>query len=248
MAARRQRRLVTLDDFLAAAKETARRIREDNIDVERLIEKLAESAAMRAAEHAAARCREPDKIAELVAREVAKTLGAQLGELVRALEALGSEVSRLREELRSVNEKLARIEAAGRVDTQRNRDPQLPAWAKRLLRLLDNTPYVKLHEAGVDPRVVRSSLSILERLDAVLVETSTGVYLVKSGEWRRLLQRLSAIKQRDEEEALRAAGELAEVVEALLRDNMLYFNNGWRVLRDAVLEPPRPGLGSSTGA
>ncbi len=248
MAARRQRRLVTLDDFLAAAKETARRIREDNVDVERLIEKLAESAARRAAEHAAALCGEPERMAELVAREVAKTLGAQLGELAKALEALGSEVSRLREELKSVNERLARLEAMSRADAQRSRDPQLPAWAKKLLRLLDNAPYVKLHETGIDPRMVRSSLSILGRLDAVLVETSTGVYLVKSSEWRRLLQRLTAIKQRDEEEALRAAGELAEIVEALLRDNLLYFNNGWRVLRDAVLEPPRPGLGSSTGA
>ncbi len=229
----RRGRLTTLDDFLAAAKELARRTREEGVDTETLIARVAEEAARRAAAAANPRLSDEDvaRIARVVSEAVAATISKMLEERLAAINAglksLAEQLERLREEVR-----LAKSSGGGSVRSEE----RLPAWARKLAKLLESSPYVRLHEVGVDTMLVKNP-EILSKLDAVVVETSKGVYMLRRRAWEELLERLRGVKVRDEEEAVRTAGQYAEIVMALMRDNLLYYNNGWRVLRDAFYAP-----------
>ncbi len=235
MPVRRARRTATLDEFFAASRELARRAREEQVDTEALIARVAEEAARRALESRREARLAPEDVtlvaktvSEAVAETVSKMLDERLGELARMVKELAEEVRRLRGDL-------ARLPT--RPQSGERQEERLPPWARRLAKLLAERPYVRLHEEGVDVMRLKTSPGILERLDAVIVETSTGLYLLPRRKWEELVEKLSSAKSRDEEEALRRAGPYAEVVAALLRDNLLYYNNGWRVLRDAVYDP-----------
>ncbi len=231
----RRGRLTTLDDFLAATKELARRTREESIDTETLIARVAEEAARRALSTAASTRVSDEDIAriarvvsETVAATISRLLDERLGAINAGLKSLAEQLERLREEVRQAGSR-------GRVE-QRSGEERLPPWARKLARLLETSPYVRLHEVGVDTMLVKNP-EILSKLDAVIVETSKGVYILRRRDWETLLEKLRSVKVRDEEEAVRTAGQYAEIVMALLRDNLLYYNNGWRVLRDAFYSP-----------
>ena len=237
MPARRPRRTATLDEFFAASRELARRAREEQLDTESLIARVAEEAARRALESSREARLAPEDVtlvaktvSEAVAETVSKMLDERLGELLRMVRELAEEVRRLRGDI-------SRLPAQNLQARRPEPEDRLPPWARRLAKMLAERPYVRLHEAGVDVVRLKTSPEVLEKLDAVIVETSTGLYLLPRRRWEELVEKLSAAKSRDEEEALRRAGPYAEVVAALLRDNLLYYNNGWRVLRDAVYDP-----------
>ena len=229
-------RLTTLDNYLTAAKELARRTREESVDTEALIARVAEEAARRAlAARGTERIADEDveRIARVVSEAVASTVSKLLEEKLAVINAglknLTEQIEKLREEIRSSRGSPGRSESS-RVDDK------LPAWARRLARLLDTSPYIRLHEVGVDTMMVKNP-EILSKLDAVIVETSKGVYMLRRRSWEELLARLRGVRVRDEEEAVRTAGAYAEIVAALLRDNLLYYNNGWRVLKEAYYAP-----------
>ena len=232
----RRGRLTTLDDFLAAAKELARRTREEGIDTETLIARVAEEAARRALSTASsARVSDEDiaRIARVVSEAVAATVSRLLDE---RLDAINAGLKSLAEQLEKLREEVRQAGSRGRMEQRSGSEERLPPWARKLARLLETSPYVRLHEVGVDTMLVKNP-EILSKLDAVIVETSKGVYILRRRDWETLLERLRSVRVRDEEEAVRTAGQYAEIVMALLRDNLLYYNNGWRVLKDAFYAP-----------
>ncbi len=227
------RRTATLDDFISAAREAASQVRSGSVDVEAMISRLADAIVEKSSSRLEAVLRErcgggltEDAVRSIV-REVVSPI---LSDIVKRLEALEKKVEALHAALASsAQQNVHRSEGAGA--------ERLPGWARRIARKLETLPYVRLHEENIDVYTVKSSVDVLRKLGTVLVETPAGVYLVKRSEWLKLLEALAGIKTRDEEAALRRAGPLAEVVAALLRSNLLYYNNGWRVLRDAYLDP-----------
>lgn len=240
-AKRLARRTATLDEFLAAAREAARRVREQQVDLEALISRLAEEAAKRAAAMVVERLERSLERSIHEQTEVVKSIERIVRSVVSdavatALQPINKRLDELAMEVRTLRSTVERLESRG-VGERRSEERRLPPWARKLAKMLEDRPFIRLHELGIDIYQVKGEPSVLRELDAVLVEIMNGVYLVKRSEWTKLLEKLESVKSRDEEEAVRIAGPLAEIVAALLRDNLLYYNNGWRVYPRAFLNP-----------
>ncbi len=237
MPVKRLRR-TTLDDFISAAREAAAQARSAGVDVETMLARLADLVAEKSYSRIEValreRCGGQGELRDVVRDAVRDAVKETVVPLIAGLER---RITSLEEKIDSLLATMKQLQHSGLHGGVASVSDRLPGWAKRIARKLEAAPYVRLHEESIDVYNVKSSLDVLQKLNAVLVETPAGVYLVKREEWMKLLDALASIRSRDEEAALRRAGPLAEIVAALLRSNMLYYNNGWRVLRDAYLDP-----------